>query len=93
MIFTTCTITPYTLAFPEIYTEQYYIFDMIMNVIFVVDMFICFISAYYDVEFKIVDDFKVNKLSFKHFYRKLRLSTSMGGSFWTLSLFFRLISS
>jgi len=58
MIFITCTITPYTLAFPEVYTEKYYIFDMIMNVIFVIDMFICFISAHYDAEFKIVDDFK-----------------------------------
>jgi len=64
MIFITCTITPYTLAFPEVYTEKYYIFDMIMNVIFVIDMFICFISAHYDAEFKIVDDFKVS--SFKH---------------------------
>jgi hypothetical protein len=65
MIFTTCTITPYTLAFPEVYTDKYYIFDMIMNVVFVIDMFICFISAHYDAEFKIVDDFNVSNFKLR----------------------------
>ena len=58
----TCTITPYTLAFPEVYTDSLYIFDMVMNVIFVIDMSINFLSAYYDAEFKIVDDYKVFSL-------------------------------
>ncbi len=69
-----------------------------MNVIFVIDMFICFISAHYDAEFKIVDDFKVRifKQRFDILYisiRKLLLSTSMVGLFWTLYLSFPLIYS
>ena len=68
---------------------------MIMNVVFVIDMFLCFISAHYDAEFKIVDDFNVSnfKLRLNISNRKLRLNTSMDGSFWTLSQFFLLIYS
>ena len=40
-----------------------------MNVVFVIDMFICFISAHYDAEFKIIDDFNVCNF-------KLRLNIS-----------------
>jgi len=41
-------ITPYSLAFPETYSNDLFGFDISMNVLFVVDMIINFFTAYYD---------------------------------------------
>ena len=59
MIFVTCTLTPYSLAFPDTYTTNLYIFDMAMNFVFAIDLVVNFISAYYDSEMQLIDDFKV----------------------------------
>lgn len=56
----TCTLTPYTLAFPETYTADLYYFDISMNIVFVMDMIVNFVSAYYDGEMHVVDDHKVS---------------------------------
>jgi hypothetical protein len=37
-----------------------FIFDTILNLIFLVDIIINFISAHYDSDFNIVDDYKVS---------------------------------
>ncbi len=62
-------MTPYTLAFPETYTEDLYFFDIAMNIIFILDMVVNFVSAYYDGEMHVVDDHKVLSSIFYSLYR------------------------
>jgi hypothetical protein len=62
-------LTPYTLAFPETYTEDLYFFDIAMNIIFILDMVVNFVSAYYDGEMHVVDDHKVLSSIFYSLYR------------------------
>ena len=59
LIFITCTITPYSLAFQDTYTKELYYFDIAMNMVFGVDLVLNFFSAYYDADMVIIDDYKV----------------------------------
>ena len=59
LIVITCMMTPYVLAFPEVYTREIMLFDNSMNLIFFIDVMICFFSAYHDEEYTIIDDHKV----------------------------------
>ncbi len=59
LIFFTCTITPYSLAFPDTYTTDLYYFDIAMNMFFAIDLVVNFLSAYYDSNMILIDDYKV----------------------------------
>ena len=59
LIFITCTITPYSLAFQDTYTRELYFFDIAMNLVFGIDLVLNFFSAYYDADMVIIDDYKV----------------------------------
>lgn len=56
----TCGFTPYYLAFPEGYDYNMAILDLSMNVVFGIDLFYNFFSAYYDEDFQIIDSLKVS---------------------------------
>jgi len=62
LIFFTCTITPYSLAFPDTYSTNLYIFDIAMNMFFAIDLLINFLSAYYDSNMRLIEDLKVTSL-------------------------------
>ena len=55
----TCGFTPYYLAFPEKYTTPLMIFDSSMNILFLADIIINFLSAFHDSDYEVIDDFKV----------------------------------
>ncbi len=59
LIIFTCIYTPYTLAFVSDEDIVFTIIDQVQNLIFLVDIIINFLSAYYDREFNIQDDIKV----------------------------------
>lgn len=62
-ILLTCVLTPIYLAFPEIETPKLVILDQLMNLFFLCDIFINFISAYYDSDYQIVDHPNVRQLN------------------------------
>ena len=55
----TCASTPYSLAFPDIYSNNMISFDITIDVLFFVDVIINFLCAYYNTDFEIIDDYKV----------------------------------
>lgn len=60
MIVVTSALTPIFLAFPEAYTDEMVIVDNLMNMLFIFDIVINFISAYYDEDYQLIDDPKVS---------------------------------
>jgi hypothetical protein len=63
LIFITCIMTPYSMAFQnDNFNLGNTIFDSMMNLTFLVDITIQFCSAFYDLDFNIIDDRKVNKV-------------------------------
>lgn len=55
----TCLFTPYSMAFPESYNDKMFIFDLVMNSLFFVEICMSFVTAYYNQNFELVDDVKV----------------------------------
>ena len=55
----TCILTPLYVAFSNLYTREMQILDNTMNAIFIIDIFLCFFSAYYDEDFIIIHTSKV----------------------------------
>lgn len=49
-------MTPFSLAFPETYSYGLMIFDTIMNFLFLIDIFLRFITVYYDDDYNLIDD-------------------------------------
>jgi Ion transport protein len=49
------------LAFPEVQTFSLYVLDIVMNLVFAIDILLNFISPYYDTDYTIIDDPKVPK--------------------------------
>ncbi len=55
-------MTPYSMAFQnDEFNLGSTIFDSVINLMFLVDITIQFSSAFYDLDFNIIDDRKVNK--------------------------------
>lgn len=55
-----CLLTPYYLAFPDLYGNFMVYFDNISNVCFILDLVISFFTSYHDDDYKLVDDLKVS---------------------------------
>jgi hypothetical protein len=53
-------MTPVMMAFPEFQTSTISYLDNSMNIVFGIDIILNFLTAYYDKDFIIVDDIKVN---------------------------------
>ena len=66
MIIMTCIYTPFTLAFVQNEDLGYIITDQALNLMFGIDLVINFISAYYDDDYNIIDDYKVRDACFHH---------------------------
>lgn len=64
-------MAPIFLAFPELYDDRFKIYDYVTNSIFVIDIILNFITAYYDFDFQIVDSIKVSPLNSLILHRKL----------------------
>lgn len=60
MILLTCILTPFYLAFPDTYSPGMNNFDYAMNIVFFIDIFINFNSAYNNENYKVIDDRKVS---------------------------------
>ena len=60
MILLTCILTPFYLAFPDCYGSGMNSFDHVMNIGFLIDIFINFASAYHNANYKVIDDRKVS---------------------------------
>lgn len=58
LILQTCLFTPFSLAFPDAYSSKMATYDLVMNFIFLADIIINFLSAYYDANYKLIDDYK-----------------------------------
>ena len=59
LVFTTCIFTPYAMAFVPDFDLNMTIFDGVMNILFFLDIFIIFFSAYVDQDYKVIDDHSV----------------------------------
>lgn len=59
LIISTCGLAPIFLAFPEMYSDGFEMYDYCVNAIFGLDIIFNFFSAYYDFDFQIVDSIKV----------------------------------
>ena len=46
LILLTCLLTPYSLAFPETYTNKMLFLDYTLNILFFLDVILSFFSAY-----------------------------------------------
>ena len=55
----TCLVTPYRIAFIEEDDEVWTFLNITIDVMFLIDMILCFISAYYTDEFELIEDRKV----------------------------------
>lgn len=53
-------MTPFSLAFPESYTKSLMLFDTVMNFFFLIDIILRFKTAFYDDDYNLIDDKKVN---------------------------------
>ena len=53
-------MTPFSLAFPENYTKSLMLFDTAMNFFFLIDIILRFKTAFYDDDYNLIDDKKVN---------------------------------
>jgi hypothetical protein len=54
-------VGPYSIAFPEAKTTALSALDIILNVLFAIDIVINFFCAYYDENFTVIDDLGVSK--------------------------------
>ena len=52
----TCLVTPYRIAFSEEDDESWTILNTTIDIMFLIDMILCFLSAYYTDEFELVED-------------------------------------
>lgn len=52
----TCMVTPYRIAFVEKDDDIWSLINMSIDGLFLIDMILCFISAYYTDEFELIDD-------------------------------------
>lgn len=59
-----CILTPYFLGFPDDYSDPYSNLDTVISVIFAIDVFVNFFSAYHDQDFQIVDSRKAIALRY-----------------------------
>ena len=59
LVITTCIFTPYAMAFVPDFDLNMTIFDGIMNVLFLTDIFVIFFSAYVDQDYNLIDDLNV----------------------------------
>jgi len=55
----TCIYAPYSLAFQDIVPEGLNILDTIINLIFLLDIFVNLFSAYEDDDYVVITSFKV----------------------------------
>jgi len=51
----TCCVTPYRIAFIEEEPVEWEIINLTLDILFLIDIFFCFISAYYTEEFVMID--------------------------------------
>lgn len=51
----TCSITPFAIAFYEQNDTSWNVFDFVTDIFFFVDIIIIFNTAFYDMDYKIVD--------------------------------------
>lgn len=59
LVITTCIFTPYAMAFVPDFDLTMTICDGVMNILFFLDIFVIFFSAYADQDFKVIDDHSV----------------------------------
>jgi hypothetical protein len=59
LIILNCFVTPYSMAFP--YMKNYFIFDWVINILFLIDIGINFLTATYDQDYHLNDDIKSKK--------------------------------
>lgn len=53
----TCSITPYAIAFEGEKDTTWNIFDIIIDIMFGIDIVLIFNSAYYDDDFKLIEQY------------------------------------
>jgi hypothetical protein len=54
-------VGPYSIAFPDAKTPTLTALDIILNILFAIDIVINFFCAYYDENFAVIDDYGVSK--------------------------------
>ena len=71
LIFATCIVTPYSMAFQnDSENLGTTIFDYFINTFFFIDVIMQFCSAFYDLDYNIIDDRKVHLIfTLLTFYR------------------------
>jgi hypothetical protein len=52
----TCMVTPYRIAFVEVDDDMWSAINVIIDIMFLIDMILSFISAYYTDEFELIED-------------------------------------
>ena len=52
----TCMVTPYRIAFVEYDDEAWTFLNTTIDIMFAVDMILCFLTAYYTEEFELIED-------------------------------------
>jgi len=52
----TCMVTPYRIAFVEFDDEVWTILNTTIDLMFAVDMMLCFLTAFYTEEFELIED-------------------------------------
>ncbi len=57
--------SPFSLAFPGLYSDKLFAFDLFMNFSFMTDVLVNFCTAYVDEYYQVIDDRKVRKYSLK----------------------------
>lgn len=55
----TCMVTPYRIAFVENDSSQWAAINIIIDFLFLIDMILCFMAAYYTEDFELVEDRKI----------------------------------
>ena len=54
----TCMVTPYRIAFVESDNVEWTVANYTIDFLFLVDMLLCFVSAFYTTEFELIEDRK-----------------------------------
>ena len=54
----TCCVTPYRIAFIQEEPFEWVVANILIDTLFLIDIFFCFVSAYYTEEFVLIDDRK-----------------------------------
>ena len=70
----TCVLTPYQLAFGQDNDLTMIGIDSVINICFLIDIFINFFSAFYDDEYNLIDEHKVSDTRILHKFYVARLS-------------------